>query len=234
MIYTGTLQETVFDCKYLLNEDMSASQVEDEAESIFDHFKAHPLKFTRLTINNILGHLNRLAAYIRVKEETRPGERSIWSKLKAKVAHFIQYITDKLGKLTYVDKDEDKLKFKSGSNFVYLKTVDTDKSKKAIDLTNEKLSQVPENKRKRGWIYAIRTAKHELKPNSDADYSVAYPDDKYARDEARRERQEAIRNRKGMFGFSKKKKEDSKRMDYERQRQLAELEEIIRQHENRD
>lgn len=95
--------------------------------NIWQNFKQHPGKFTRLTLNNIVAGLNRLSAFIKIKEETEPGKRSLWSKIKAKVAHMITAITHWIAEKLN-PKDEDKLQ-----GHAYTSSLSADAASRMVD-----------------------------------------------------------------------------------------------------
>ena len=110
-MYVGTLNEITIDktSKFLIesSEEEFCSLLEEDTPTspsnnpdAMKHFIAN-VKRICLTkpknwLRGMLKKLNRLAARIAVYEETKPGERSIWSKIKASLGSLIVSITKRI------------------------------------------------------------------------------------------------------------------------------------------
>lgn len=94
---------------------------------------------------NILTKLNGFAAKIRHAEETRPGERSIWSKIKSAVAKVIVWVTNKIENFVRPDKIGDE----ENDNGMSLSTKDVND---IITFSKKEISQSRPNSQKRAWI----------------------------------------------------------------------------------
>lgn len=146
------------------NPNETSSMLDD----ILKTFKQNPAKFTRLTLNNLIAGLNRLAAFVQVKEETESGERSLWSKIKSKIAHMIVVITDWLGK-KFMPKDEDKLKDLDYTSTKSSSDVDKLSTRMAYNREMDKMHHPQHEKRYR--IIRLAALRGILDPEKDDKYT---------------------------------------------------------------
>ena len=166
-MYTGTLTEVTdpfinafvnenynFMIKYLedrmyLNESDDSESNDERPQNKIDQFltwlKKNAWQKPRAWFAKVLTKLNNFAAKIAHREATRPGERSIWSKIKEKVARAILWVSNKLENWVRPDK----IGIVRNRNAT---SMNMDDINSEIDKSKENINSVDDNKKKRAHI----------------------------------------------------------------------------------
>lgn len=191
-------------------EPNNASATKSKMQKFIDWLKKNLWHKPRAWIAGVLNKLNAFAAKIAFLEETKPFERSLWSKIKAAIAKAIVLVTNKLENFIRPDKIGVRKNLSS-------KSISLDRLKSETKEGKEYLESKP-GKEKREWIL--------MKYGISNDPEI----------EARLKRHEDLRSERNMEVLAKDGrrlyKDHSSANESELERQRRELEEIIRNVEN--